>query len=72
MKPQTYLSPKLQSFLNLYVETNLSLEFVGMGIWLVECWKMEEMMSHFDFWLYSLHDCILCAMELNLSFSIII
>jgi hypothetical protein len=29
---------------------NLSLEFVSMGIWLVEYWKMGEMMmSHFEF-----------------------
>jgi hypothetical protein len=42
-------SPKLQSFLDLYMGINLSLEFVGMGIWLVECWKMGEMMSQFEF-----------------------
>jgi hypothetical protein len=49
MKPQNLPHPSCKVFWICILGTNLSLEFVGMGIWLVECWKMGEMMSHFEF-----------------------
>ncbi len=74
MKPQTYLTQvaKFSGFVYGNQPFTWVCKYGNLVGGILEDGGDDDEPLWIPFWLYSPHDCILCTMELNLSFSIII